>query len=195
MNAELFVKIHSHVFSMLDDLSPALIYHAVSHTEDVVQRADEIFLEEGFTDPNDRFTLKLAALFHDTGFLYCYDDHEMASCAIAQQELPQFGISQQGIDEICTIILATKIPQKPKSKLAEILCDADLDYLGRDDFFSIGALLFHEWMNFKRVNSERDWNTIQCFFLEQHHYFTNTNKKHRAPKKKEHLESVRLLCG
>ena len=32
---------------------------------------------------------------------------------------------------------ATKIPQTPLTKLEEIICDADLDYLGREDFFEI----------------------------------------------------------
>ena len=41
--------------------------------------------------------------------------------------------------------MATKVPQSPKNHLEEILCDCDLDYLGRDDFEKISNNLFSEW--------------------------------------------------
>ena len=194
-HSELFEQIKKHVFLMLKDLSPDLTYHSVFHTIDVLSEAERIFTAEKVNDPDELLTLRLSALFHDTGFLLCYDKHEEAGCNTAKKELPSFGISSERIDEICSLIMATKIPQSPQSFLAEILCDADLDYLGRDDFFPIALRLFDEWKNFKRISSVEEWNRIQCKFLEQHHYFTATSQKERAAKKEKHLKIIRSALG
>ena len=63
------------------------------------------------------------------------------------------------------MIMATKIPQSPRNGLEEIICDADLDYLGRDDFYEIGATLFEELKAYNVLQNEREWNRIQVKFL------------------------------
>ena len=89
------------------------------------------------------------------------------------------------------MIMATKIPQSPKNHLEEIICDADLDYLGRDDFFVIGDKLFAELSMYGIIDSENDWNKLQVTFLEKHHYFTKTALKNRKSKKEQHLVLIK----
>ena len=95
------------------------------------------------------------------------------------------------IQKIKGMIMATKIPQSPANHLEEIMADADLDYLGRDDFFTIGNKLFEELTMFGIVNSERDWNLLQEKFLESHHFFTQTSIQTRNQKKNENLEIIK----
>ncbi|HVT85051.1 MAG TPA: hypothetical protein VHD35_07595, partial [Chitinophagaceae bacterium] len=133
---------------------------------------------------------KTAALYHDSGFLHAYSGHEEAGCEIVKKELPAYGINGKQLDAICGMIMATKIPQSPKNKLEEIICDADLDYLGRPDFFKIANSLFKEMMHRGLVNNEREWNRIQVNFLKNHHYFTPTNKQSREQQKLEHLAMI-----
>jgi hypothetical protein len=59
------------------------------------------------------------------------------------------------------------------------LCDADLDYLGRDDFYEIGERLFEELKAHCIVETEREWNLVQKTFLESHRYHTEYSKTHR----------------
>lgn len=82
-------------------------------------------------------------------------------------------------------------PQAPRNKLARILCDADLDYLGRPDFVRIGSTLFTEMKHYGVLSTEREWNELQERFLERHKYFTATNKRLREPVKQEHLAAVK----
>ena len=112
--------------------------------------------------------MKVAALYHDTGFLHHYSNHEETSCELARKDLPDFGLSSAEIDEIMTMIRATKIPQSPPNKLAEVLCDADLDYLGRPDFFTIGDLLFNELKELGFIKDGKEWDHIQVKFLKGH---------------------------
>ena len=65
---------------------------------------------------------------------------------MARAWLPQFDYSKEEIEKICELILVTKMPQKPKNKLEEIICDADLYYLGTDQFFVTADKLYKEFM-------------------------------------------------
>ena len=87
--------------------------------------------------------------------------------------------------------MATKIPQTPQTKLEEIIADADLDYLGRDDFFEISEYLYKELLNSGIVNNEEQWNILQVDFFEKHHYFTQLSKELRDEKKKKHLVIIK----
>lgn len=173
-----------------ENLPEHLSYHSVMHVKDVIDAVEKITKSENVSE-EDVMLLKTAALFHDTGFLFGAKDHEEKSCEIAQEHLPNFGYSQSQIDKIKGMIMATKIPQSPKNQLEEILADADLDYLGRDDFFKIGDKLYDELTMFGIVNSERDWNLLQEKFLESHHFFTQTAIKNRNQKKQENLEIIK----
>ena len=92
-----------------------------------------IALKENINE-KDTELIKMAAMFHDSGFIKKYDDNEVIGCKIAKEFLPEFGYSQEEIETICGMILATHTPQNPKNKLEEVLADADLDYLGRASY-------------------------------------------------------------
>ena len=173
-----------------ENLPEHLSYHSVMHVKDVINAVEEIAVAEN-VGGEDLILLKTAALFHDSGFLHGAKDDEQKSCEIAQKYLLDYGYSQPQIDKIKGMIMATKIPQSPNNKLEEILADADLDYLGRDDFFKIGDKLFDELTMFGIVNSERDWNLLQEKFLESHHFFTKTAINNRNQKKQENLEIIK----
>lgn len=171
-------------------LPDVLSYHSVGHTKDVQKQAERIALAENVHSTEEIFLLKIACLFHDTGFLFTYSKHEEMGCQIADEILPAYGITPKEMKIIKGLIMATCIPQTPLSPLEEIICDADLDYLGRDDFFSISNKLFQELLAMNFVKTEDEWNRIQVKFFKQHSYFTQTNKDLRTPKKLEHLKVI-----
>jgi predicted metal-dependent HD superfamily phosphohydrolase len=151
-----------------------------------------IFIAQQEAVNNEGLTLlKTAAVFHDSGFLVGAGDHEKSSCEIAGQYLPEYGYTSRQIEKICGMIMATKLPQTPHNHLEEILADADLDYLGRDDFFTIGNQLYDELAMFGIITNEDDWNRLQIKFFESHHYFTPTSIRLRQQKKQEHLAIIK----
>ncbi len=171
-------------------LPKGLYYHGVHHTLDVLEQAERIAGEENVTNELDLQLLRLACLYHDSGFLETREMHEEVSCALARKELLAYGISEENIDWICGMILATRIPQLPLNQMERIICDADLDYLGRADFFEISQNLFDELKESGIVNTLAEWNQIQVNFFKQHMYFTRTNKLLRAPVKDKHLAII-----
>jgi predicted metal-dependent HD superfamily phosphohydrolase len=184
-------EIQNHVFNKLKNLPDFLAYHVPSHTLDVLTQCRIIAAEEHITSAKDLFLLQVSALYHDTGFIYNYSDHEEKSCELAREELPRFGLHQSDIDIVCGMIMATKIPQNPKTILEQIICDADLDYLGRPDFYTIGNGLYKEFLHLGIVKDELSWNQLQIRFLESHHYFTHTSKAKREKGKQQHLDEIK----
>ncbi|MCB9167360.1 MAG: HD domain-containing protein [Flavobacteriales bacterium] len=173
-----------------DELPPTRTYHSLWHTLDVYASVIDIAEHEG-VHGDDLVLLKTAALFHDSGFTEQDHDHEEAGCRIARGLLPVHGYGSAVVDRICAMIMATKVPQAPEDALAEILCDADLDYLGRSDFWSVGRTLFDEMRAFGTLRTELEWNQLQERFLEKHHYFTESTRRAREEQKQQHLSEVR----
>lgn len=177
-----------------NELSEKFFYHGLHHTLDVLEVTQELGKELAVSE-RELILLKTAAAYHDSGFTVSNQDHEALGCDIAREHLPFFGYSTEEIEQICGMIMATKIPQSPKNKLEEILCDADLDYLGRDDFYSIGATLFDELHFHNIIQTQEQWNRIQVSFLESHAYFTKINKERRAPQKIQYLMELKDLVA
>ncbi len=144
---------------------------------------------ENLTD-SEIYLLQLSCLYHDSGFLTTYQAHETAGCDFARAELTGFGVTDKDIRIICGMIMATRIPQTPMTRLEEIICDADLDYLGREDFSIISHNLFRELHARQMIKSEQEWNLVQVNFFKQHSFFTDATKKLRGPLKLKHLKMI-----
>jgi hypothetical protein len=185
-------KARRYILSQLQQGLPGnLSYHGIHHTRDVVASALTIGRAEGI-DTHSLRLLETAAWMHDCGFIIQYKNHEEAGCSLAKSWLPHFNYSDADIEIICGMIMATRIPQSPNNLLEQIICDADLDYLGRDDFHPIAFTLFEELkLMMPGGLNEKDWDNIQIKFLESHQYFTNFSLQNRKPRKEQHLQSVK----
>ena len=176
------------------ELSEKLTYHGLHHTLDVLYTTEELCFLEKIT-PYESMLVKTAALFHDSGFTIGNVEHETLGCQIARAHLPRYDYTPMEVERICGMIMATRIPQTPCNPLEEIICDADLDYLGRDDFYTIGATLFDELRAYNILNTSEDWNRLQVRFLENHRFFTKTNRRRRAPRKQLYLAELKKIVA
>jgi len=172
------------------ELPPYLTYHSHVHTKDVIRVADFISQSEKLT-LHDMQLLKTAALFHDAGFLEAYHNHEEASCTIARRLLPQFDYTTEEIDEICKLIMITRLPQKPTNTLEKILCDADMFYIGTDAYFDTAEKLHKEFKVMGIVKSSEEWHTMQIEFLESQGFFTQAAMEAYNSKKAENLNLLK----
>ena len=171
------------------ELPDNLYYHNIDHTRDVLESAMRIAAYQKL-EASQMTLLRIAALYHDSGFTSTYRDHELKGCELAMDTLPRYGFSEDQLNIICGMIRATKIPQSPHNEMEKILCDADLDYLGRDDFYEIGSKLFEEMKTQGTVETEREWNLVQKTFLESHRYHTDYGKNIREKNKQERLREI-----
>ncbi|HAH58835.1 MAG: HD domain-containing protein [Lentimicrobium sp.] len=178
---------------MKRELPANIVYHSTDHTRDVYESAMRLAFLEKLDEPSTRL-LGAAALFHDIGITVRFEDHETNSAAIAGEYLPSFGFNAEDIGAIQSMILATRLPQQANTLAEKILCDADLDYLGRRDFFVIGQKLRLEWELSGKPVTLSDWYILQMKFLKSHQYFTASATKLRNEVKLQNLKEIETLC-
>ncbi|RYY89427.1 MAG: HD domain-containing protein [Chitinophagaceae bacterium] len=182
-SAELFIR------RRLEELPAGLYYHSSAHIEDVLSASEALSDAERISEA-DRALVRIAVLYHDAGFIVQGEEHERIGCAMVRADLPQFGFTENEIEKICGMIQATKIPQSPRNILEQIVCDADLDYLGRSDYDEISAKLEKEISERNPLTGEQ-WLQLQVSFLEQHTYFTKTAREAREKRKQEQLTALK----
>jgi uncharacterized protein len=174
------------------DLPPNYVYHNLEHTKYVVKKCIEIGKQEK-CNANELHLLEIAAWWHDVGFIYRNVGHEKESCLLAIKHLPNFQFNTEEIDIICGMIMATKIPQSPKTHLEEILADADLIYIGTNDVTKFANRLYLE-LKFAHPNlTIEEWDRVQIKFLQHHQYFTSYCKKTITENKLQYLQKLKIL--
>ena len=188
-----FTDIQEVILDKLEkELPDYLYYHNVKHTVDVVTEVELIGWGEGCSD-EEILLLKTAGLFHDAGHTIAYDNHEFYGTQLAREMLPKYNYSPEQIERICSIIMATKLPPRPTNLLENIICDSDLDYLGRSDFIPVSNTLYEELKAQNKMGSLNDWNKIQVKFISGHQYFTETARSLREVNKQLQIERIQSL--
>jgi predicted metal-dependent HD superfamily phosphohydrolase len=175
-----------------DELPSAIKYHNADHTlhptKGVVAVANRIALSENISE-HDRELLIAAAYFHDTGYIREYDKNEPIAARMAGRILKLIGYKPNDIKEVQNMILATDLARKPQSLVEKILCDADLDHLGRDDFFKRdGKLRKGRGARGIDVSDEAKWYRGTLALITNHKYYTASQNKLREEKKHQNIK-------
>ena len=194
LNSFYQVKFVEIIYKLRLDIGSDIIYHDARHTMDVIQATERIALAEG-VDERSIMLLKIGALFHDTGYLYGHDQHELRSVEIFREQAIGYSIDENSLNTIEELILSTRVPQSPHNHLESILCDADLDYLGRRDFPVLSEFLYLELLSHKRVKDREEWNNRQLQFFESHTFCTQYARDHRSERKKQNLSDLKHRMG
>lgn len=180
------------VFQLLEDQLPTdFHFHNFEHTRQVVEAAARL-AELSQLSPEDVELLLLAAWFHDTGYIDNPDEHEKASAHRAAQFMGTKNFSQAQIERVQATILATRLPQTPKSQTAEILCDADLSHLGRKAFWDLsGKFRLEQASRHRILLSEQEWISQEINFLQQHQYHTPAATALYQEQKEKHIRQLK----
>tara|TARA_R110002051_G_scaffold218713_1_gene282517 strand:- start:169 stop:744 length:576 start_codon:yes stop_codon:yes gene_type:complete len=171
------------------NLPKTLTYHGLDHTLDVLNVCNQYIRREKLSE-QDRYLLRMGAIVHDMGFLKGPANHEEVGAEMAEKILRELGVGQNTIDAIKGLVMATKIPQSPQNHLQRIICDADLDYLGRKDYPEISQRLFEELKNMNVISTARQWKELQINFLKAHKYHTPFAIRNRDPQKQIWLQKL-----
>lgn len=177
-----------HVYETARQGMPSNAYHNFRHAEDVLATARQISALEGIAG-EDAFVLETAALLHDYVFAIGGKDNEEKSAEFAMKYLPAIGYSEEQAKKVSGLVLATKVPTKPKSLLEQVICDADVDNLGRDDFIERSEEVRKE----AGVEYGKKWLRGLIGFLESHRYYTKSAHALRSEGVKANIAKLRNL--
>ena len=177
-----------------DELPGGIKYHDADHTlhpvKGVVAIANRIAISENISE-HDRELLIAAAYFHDTGYIREYDKNEPIAARMAGRILKLIGYKPDEVEKVQKMILSTNLELEPRSHIEKILCDADLDHLGREDFFKLdGKLREGRRSRGIDVSDDANWYKGTLKILEKHHYYTESQKKLREKEKQKNIKRL-----
>ena len=193
MNKELLKAAQEHVFNSFKASDKrGLVYHNYNHTHEVVQASKDI--AEGIgVKGKDLELLLLSAWFHDIGYLKKYKGHEQIGAEHASTFLKEQNVPDEDILIVQNAILATTFPQKPKTLLEEILCDADLSHIGSKDYLDKSQLLKLEWELTGENQSEDKKHNSDLNFLVEHSFHTDYAQLKMAERKGKNLVKLQEI--
>ncbi len=172
------------------EVSEKLLFHNVQHTAHVYRQVELLAHGENVSQ-EEMLLLRSAALLHDMGYIDTFDGHEEKSVEYAREILPVYKFKEKQIDAICDLIMTTKLPSEPSSLLGKIICDANLEHLGRADFLVQSDKLFQEYLWNKKIKNKKDWNLKQIELLENHAFFTETARNLQEISMEQQIENIR----
>ncbi len=177
-----------------DELPDGIKYHDSNHTlhpaRGVVAVANKLAISENISE-HDRELLITAAYFHDSGYIREYDKNEPIAARMAGRILKLIGYKANEIEKIQKMILSTDFERNPKTHVEKILCDADLDNLGREDFFKLdGKLREGRRIRGIDVSDDSKWYRSTFEIIIKHQYYTESQKKLREKGKQKNIKRL-----
>lgn len=192
IDPQLLKTVESYTKGILEkDLSLSLTYHNLDHTKKVVEVVEEIAQHSGVGE-EDLYILKLAAWFHDVGYLKCYDNHEDESIQIAHKFLQAQKADAALIDKVSRLIQVTKLGTAPENLSEEIMKDADMFHLGSPQGLIHTDEIRKEWEHFKNERfSDEAWDKLNHKFYKGHTYYTAYAQEKFREQKNENIQSLK----
>jgi len=190
----LLQKVEEFIFKLHKDrLSKQHTYHDFSHTMRVVNAAKELIKGENLSE-KDANNLIIAAWFHDSGYLIQQQNHEQEGAKIARDFLEKEKYTENDIQIICDLILATQLGYEPKNNLEACIKDADFSHFADSNYNTICSLLRQEFKNCLNFDyTDLEWALVnRDFMAEKHQYYTNYAKKNWQPLKDHNLKNIDL---
>lgn len=188
-NKKAYPKVCHQILDELSERLPDYLhYHCLNHTIDV-SNVCNFYIDYYLLSDRVANLIRIAAVAHDFGYIFDPKEHEERSIVEVRPKLTEY--SDKEIAVIEGLIRATKVPQKPRNLYEQILSDADLDYLGREDYPQLSEALYKEFLYFGVVENPTDWLDLQIRFLEGHHFHTDWAKNNRAENKQKVIDGLK----
>ncbi len=168
---------------------PELTYHNMGHILNVVNMVSNLCDYYKY-DERKKHLIRIAAWFHDIGYYegVC-TGHEQNGADCASAFLSQNEVSDEDTQLVKGCILATMMPQNPKTQEEEIICDADLSHLASPDLYELSKRLRKELEKTKDKKIEKSvWLRDTLKLLQNHHYFTDYAKEKLESGKQKNIE-------
>src|SRR5688500_3246930 len=171
------------------------VFHNLDHTQDVVN-AVQVVGQHANLSADEMESALIAAWLHDVGYENGSKNHERASAQKAQELLETMGATQHKIAEVTDAILATHMPQNPRTKVSKVLCDADLYHLSTEQCQEKSNMLKaeREALGTSEISNE-DWTNSTIDFMENHVYHTSYGQTVIEERKRKNIKKLKKSLG
>ncbi len=184
-------KVYDDITDKLTDFGhKKCCYHDVRHTREVVANVLSFMQRYPRLSAVSRKCLMTSALLHDYGYIDSYEANETLAAQFATDYLPYHGYSEQEIEQVKTLILATAQPVSPKNLLERILCDADIGHIGLPSYWERTNLLRREREEHGIRLTDAEWLKEEIHFLSNHHFFQKWLESERRESREQTIRKL-----
>jgi predicted metal-dependent HD superfamily phosphohydrolase len=190
MSDNIYKRVANHVTGLFDKYStPNLLFHNLAHTKKVVERSQEIGAHYKLSE-EDTLVIYIAAWFHDVGHLFSeMDKHEEKSVELMREYfLKEEDVNDKTLDAVAGCIMATRMQERPKNLVEEIVRDADTYHFGTKEFKETNKLIKKEFALRGYSNLTEDWVNNTIDLLEKHTFFTTYCQVLLDERKRKNIE-------
>ncbi len=171
------------------------VYHNFGHEKDVEIMGIVLGQLEKLNN-GELYLLRVSALTHDIIVVPGARDNEQRTGDLVYNlALTNWGLTQKDSEIVRETIYQTQVPQKPFSKLGEIICDADVSNFGRIDFLEKGDLVRQELS----IPPGNKWYQGCLALLTSHQFFTPSAKRLFDEGKQNNIRRLKMIleekCG
>jgi len=178
-----FFNSKKYAINLLECLNPSLKYHCLEHTINLV--IPSVFELCKNKEDSFKYSIAIAAAFHDTGFLLNYESNESIGFMFAEHYIKNTKdiFSNEDLRNIKDAILATNLSQDPITYFSKVLRDADLSYIAKKDFKIWIDRLQEESKNYPGTAlynvslNKKSWLKSSINFFQNHEWYTKEAKK------------------
>ncbi|WP_299366632.1 Pycsar system effector family protein [Winogradskyella sp.] len=185
LEAEKYITSH-----LNENLDSSFVYHNLAHTQRVVNKIKEL-TEDSELSETEKQQLILAAWFHDSGFTKTIEGHEKEGAKMASDFLKSHNVSDENIEAVTHLVLATEMYYEPKNDLEGYIRDADCAHLSSKNYSDYAALLRKEWeLTLGKKVSKADWLQENIKFLTSHRFHTSLATSKWQGRKSKNLANL-----
>lgn len=178
---------------LTEKLSEDHRYHDLPHTLAVRDACIQIGNQMDLSK-NELEILELASLLHDVGYAFTYQGHEAESLHTARNFLHSHGYPEHKLAKVLACIDVTYLSKEPSNTLEEVIKDADLSNLGRENYLELLANLRHEWAVFRHETyDDQEWIALNRKFLKDHQYYTSAARELFGDQKKANQKLLKKM--
>ncbi len=151
---------------------PEISFHNWEHTQNVFKAVTEIASKTPNITSDKLELLQIAALFHDITSGVNHINHEIHSAEVAERFLKEKNLDNENINFVKELILKTKLSAKPSNIYEEIIKDADLNHLSKENYINKPFIdLYGEISNYRTLTPNK-WVTECIDFFDNNSYYT-----------------------
>ena len=167
-----YITLKEQVLDLLQQKFPEdkHFYRGATHTINALQVVEE-YIDNMRLGTYEAQILRLGVLMRDLGELNQIENGE-DGIALVKKLMAESGFTFVQTKVVADLVKAARHPHRPTNLLERIICDVDMEYLGREDHEQASEMFFQELYRNSMVSSREEWDQWQQELLETHQYHT-----------------------
>ena len=145
-------------------------YRGASHTINALNVVEE-YIDYMRVGTYEAQILRLGVLMRDLGELTLVENGE-DGIELVKKIMADAGYSFVQTKVVADLVKSTRQPHRPTNLLERIICDVDMEFLGREDHEEASEMFFQELLKNSMVSSREEWDQWQQEMLDNHKYHT-----------------------